>query len=154
MNVILNLQKRCTSLWERYQWKTLFVVDVSVDWASRRKLTDQNTWFTEGNSAECTLSEKCEVTGMTRLGKGNSAEFTSSEKCEVTGMWQRSFSSLPPQKSAKSQVWLDLPKVTQQSLPPSEKCEVTGMTRPGNGNSAVYLLRKVQSHRYDSTCQR
>ena len=37
MNVILNLKKRCRSLWNRYQRKTLFVVDVSIDWATGRR---------------------------------------------------------------------------------------------------------------------
>ena len=36
VNVILNWQKRCTSLWDRYQNKTLFVVDVSINWETDR----------------------------------------------------------------------------------------------------------------------
>ena len=36
VNVILNLQKRCTSLWGRYQRKTLFVVDVSTNWITNK----------------------------------------------------------------------------------------------------------------------
>ena len=46
MNVILNFKNGCTSLRNRYQRKTLFVVDVSVDWATgkrwKTKLVD--TW--------------------------------------------------------------------------------------------------------------
>ena len=36
VNVILNLQKICTSLGDRYQRKTLFVVDVSINGATDR----------------------------------------------------------------------------------------------------------------------
>ena len=36
VNVVLNVQKRCTSLRERCQGKTLFVVDCSINWAADR----------------------------------------------------------------------------------------------------------------------
>ena len=46
MNVSLILQKRCTSRWDRYQRKTLFVVDVSINWAVYRHLQIKilDTW--------------------------------------------------------------------------------------------------------------
>ena len=46
VNVILNLQKRCTSLGDRYQRKTVFVVDVSINWESNRngKIKLLDTW--------------------------------------------------------------------------------------------------------------
>ena len=46
VSVILNLQERCTSLSGRYQWKTLFVVAVSINWAiDRNWLTNlHDTW--------------------------------------------------------------------------------------------------------------
>ena len=46
MNVILNLQKRCTSLWDRYQGKTLFIFEVSVNWATNRnwQIKVLDTW--------------------------------------------------------------------------------------------------------------
>ena len=46
MNVILNLQKRCTSFSDRYQRMTLFVVDVSVNWATIRYWQNKilDTW--------------------------------------------------------------------------------------------------------------
>ena len=36
MNVILFIQKICTSLWVGYQRKTDFVLDVSIKWATNR----------------------------------------------------------------------------------------------------------------------
>ena len=37
VNAILNFKNRYTSLWNWYQTKTLFVTDVSVDWATGRR---------------------------------------------------------------------------------------------------------------------
>ena len=37
VNVIPNLQSRCTYFWDRYQRKTLCVVDISINWATSRK---------------------------------------------------------------------------------------------------------------------
>ena len=34
MDVLLNLRKRCLSHCDRYQWEKLFVLDVSIDWAT------------------------------------------------------------------------------------------------------------------------
>ena len=46
VNVSLNLQRICTFVRDQYQRKTLFVVDVSTDWATnghwRTKVSD--TW--------------------------------------------------------------------------------------------------------------
>ena len=36
VDVILNLQARCTSLRDQYQRKALFVVGVSINWATDR----------------------------------------------------------------------------------------------------------------------
>ena len=46
VNVIANLQKRCTSLRDRYQRKTLLVVDVSVIWPTNRNWQTKvlDTW--------------------------------------------------------------------------------------------------------------
>ena len=46
MNVILNLQKRCTSLCDRYQRKTLLAYDVSLNWATYRdwQIKALDTW--------------------------------------------------------------------------------------------------------------
>ena len=43
---ILNLQKRYESLWDRYQRKTLFIVDVSIGWAPNRNWQTKvlDTW--------------------------------------------------------------------------------------------------------------
>ena len=45
-NVILNLQSRCTAFWDRYQRKTVFVVDVFANWVTNRKwqTTLLDTW--------------------------------------------------------------------------------------------------------------
>ena len=53
VNVILHLQKRCTSLGDRYQRRTLFLVDVSINWEMDRPR------YMEGNSAELTTPGKC-----------------------------------------------------------------------------------------------
>ena len=79
VNVILNFKRDtvCASLWNRYQRKTLFVIDVSINWTTvrrwqtklldtwkvtqihllRQKVADQTSWSMEGNSDIFTLSE-------------------------------------------------------------------------------------------------
>ena len=46
VNVTLNLQKSCSPFWDRYQRKTLFVVDVSRNWETNRNWQTKviNTW--------------------------------------------------------------------------------------------------------------
>ena len=46
VDVILNLQKRCTSLRDQYQWKALFIIGVSINWTTdRNRLTKiLETW--------------------------------------------------------------------------------------------------------------
>ena len=56
VNVILNLQKRCTCLWDQYQRKTLVIVHVSINWATNRNyiscwrytIVVGNPWYSLG----------------------------------------------------------------------------------------------------------
>ena len=52
---------RLTALSDRYQRKTLFIADVSINWAINRKLADQSTWKSQEFVAEMRILTEMKI---------------------------------------------------------------------------------------------